>query len=120
MAGREAAHPFLRSLECGRRAQRGNGCVAAIDEKVCEAPFRFRRSKHELFVIASKADSALGLEALDDLKDLARVWATIDVVAEKDQLASLFSGVRRKPFVDLAEKVLELRGHAMNVADDDR
>jgi hypothetical protein len=32
-------------------------------------------------VIASKADSALGLEALGDLKHSARVWATINVVA---------------------------------------
>ena len=67
-----------------------------LTKKVCEAPFQFRRSKHELFVIASKADSALGLEALDDLKDLTRVWATIDVVAEKDQLAS----ARLLAFVD--------------------
>jgi hypothetical protein len=77
----------LRSPERGWRAQGGNGCSAAVSEKIREVPFRFRRSKHELFVIAPKADSALGLEALDDLKDLARVWATINVVTEKDQLA---------------------------------
>ena len=87
MAGRERTHPFLRSLKCGRRAQRGDGCIAAVGEEVCKVPFRFRRLKHELFVISPKADSALGLEALDDLKNLARVWATINVVAEKDQLA---------------------------------
>ena len=81
MVGREAAHPLLRALERAWRPQRGNGCITAIDKKVCEAPFRFRRSKHELFVIASKADSALGLEALGDLKHSARVWATINVVA---------------------------------------
>src|SRR5664279_188699 len=71
VAGRERAHPFLRSPERGWRAQGGNGCSAAVSEKVREVRFRFRRSKHELFVIAPKADSALGLEALDDLKDLA-------------------------------------------------
>ena len=103
VTGRERAHPFLRSPERGWRAQGGNGCSAAVSEKVREVPFRFRRSKHELFVIAPKADSALGLEALDDLKDLARVWATINVVAEKDQLAQLGPGVRRTPHGDLAE-----------------
>jgi hypothetical protein len=87
MAGRERAHPFLRLLKRGRCAQGGDGCIATVGEEVCKVPFRFCRSKHELFVIAPKADSALGLEALDDLKDLARVWATINVVAEKDQLA---------------------------------
>ena len=50
-----------------------------IGEEVCKIPFRFRRLKHQLFVIASKADSALGLEALDDLENLARVWATITI-----------------------------------------
>ena len=80
MAGRERTHPFLRSLKCGRCAQGGDGCIAAVGEEVCEVPFRFRRSKHELFVIAPQADSALGL-------DSARVWAAINVVAEKDQLA---------------------------------
>ena len=78
-----ATHPFLRSLKCGRRAQRGDGCIAAVGEEVCKVPFRFRRAKHELFVIASKANSALGLEALNDLKDSAQVWATINVVAGK-------------------------------------
>jgi len=87
MAGRERRYPFLRSLKRGPRAQRGDGCVAAIDEEVSEAQFGFCGTKHQLFVIASKTDSALGLEALDDLKDLARVWATINVVAEKAQLA---------------------------------
>ena len=87
VAGRERAHPFLRSPERGWRGQGRNGCSAAISKKVRAVPFRFRRSKHELFLIAPKADSALGLAALDDLKDLARVWATINVVAEKDQLA---------------------------------
>ena len=87
MAGRERTHPFLRSLKRGRRAQRSDGCIAAVGEEVCKVAFRFRRSKHELFVIAPKADSALGLEALDDLKDLVRVCATINIVAEKDQLA---------------------------------
>ena len=87
MAGRERTHPFLRSPERGRCAQGGDGCIAAVGEEVCKVPFRFRRLKHELFVIAPKADSALGLEALDDLKDLARVRATINVVAQKDQLA---------------------------------
>ena len=87
MAGPESAHPFLRSPKRGRCAQGSYGCIAAVGEEVCKVPFRFRRLKHELFVIAPKADSALGLEALDDLKDLARVWATINVVAEKNQLA---------------------------------
>ena len=87
MAGRERTHPFLRLPERGRRAQGGDGCIAAVGEEICKVPFRFRRLKDELFVIAAKADSALGLEALDDLKDSARVWATINVVAEKDQLA---------------------------------
>ena len=87
MAGRERTHPFLRSLKRGRRAQRGDGCIAAVGEEVCKVAFQFRRSKHKLFVIAPKADSALGLEALDDLKDLVRVCATINIVAEKDQLA---------------------------------
>ena len=71
MAGRESAHPFLRLPERGRCAQGGYGCIAAVGEEVCKVPFRFRRLKHELFVIAPQADSALGLEALDDLKDLA-------------------------------------------------
>jgi hypothetical protein len=87
VADLESAHPFLRSPERGRCAQGGDGCIAAVGEEVCKVPFRFRRSKHELFVIAPKADSALRLETLDDLKDLARVWATINVVAEKNQLA---------------------------------
>ena len=83
MAGRERTHPFLRSLKHGRCAQGGDGCIAAVGEEVCKVPFRFRRSKHELFVIAPEANSALGLEAWDDLSDLARVWATINVVAER-------------------------------------
>ena len=87
MAGRERAHPFLRSPERGRCAQGGDGCIAAIGEKVWKVPFRFRRSKHDLFVIAPKADSALGLEPLDDLEDLARIWATINIIPEKDHLA---------------------------------
>jgi len=73
MAGRERTHPFLRSPERGGCAQGGEGCIAAVGEEVCKVPFRFRRSKHQLFVIAPKADSALGLEALDDLKDSARL-----------------------------------------------
>jgi hypothetical protein len=71
VVGRERTHPFLGLPERGRCAQGGDGCIPAIDEEVCNVLFRFRRSKHELFVIAPKADSALGLEALDDLKDLA-------------------------------------------------
>ena len=73
VAGRERTHPFLRLLKRGRCTQGGDGCIATVGEEVCKVSFRFRRSKHELFVIAPKADSALGLKALDGLKDLAGV-----------------------------------------------
>src|ERR1019366_1041062 len=38
VAGREGAHPFLRLPESGWRAQGGNGCSAAVSEKVREVP----------------------------------------------------------------------------------
>src|ERR1019366_7979983 len=38
VAGRERAHPFLRLPERGWRAQGGNGCSAAVSEKVREVP----------------------------------------------------------------------------------
>jgi hypothetical protein len=76
----------LRSPERGWRAQGRNGCSAAVSEKVRAVPFRFRRSKHELFVIAPKADSALGLEALDDLNPHSPDDATISSVFSAIQL----------------------------------
>ena len=33
MAGRERTYPFLRLLKRGRRAQGGDGCVAAVGEE---------------------------------------------------------------------------------------
>jgi len=119
VAGRQRAHPLLRTSERGRRTQGSNGCVAAVEQEDSEVPLGLRGAKHEVLVIASKADGPGGLEALDDLEDLARVWAAVDVVAEKDELVRLTFGVRLEPRVDLANQILELCSHAVNVADDD-
>jgi hypothetical protein len=37
-------------------------------------------------MIASKADGPITLEILDDLENLTRVWAPVDIIAQKDEL----------------------------------
>jgi hypothetical protein len=70
-------------------------------------------------MIASKADGSITLEILDDLENLTRVWAPVDVIAQKDELMRLAATVQLTPVIDAVEKQAELLGHAMNVANGD-
>ena len=70
-------------------------------------------------MIASKADGPITLEIFDDLENLARVWAPVDIIAQKDELMRLAATVQLTPVIDPVEKQTELLGHAMNGANGD-
>ncbi len=48
-------------------------------------------------MIASKADGPIKLEILDDLENLTRVWAPVDIIAQKDELMRLATTVQLIP-----------------------
>lgn len=73
------------------------------------------RSYHELFMISAQANGSFILKPPYDVQYTLRVWATINVITEKDQLTWRFIAVSKGPQLDELQERDKLFSLSVNV-----